>query len=129
MCCKKENSTLRQADFYQHEEIQKNRQGKLILFLLTGVLLSLLCFFKLPLPTEMRVSCSGARINFVYYSPLFTNDCNWFFCKTQRHLILHPSLHCPYLLATHCFFLLTFVGFSSVPPLSFFLIVLFIHER
>lgn len=30
VCVTKENSTLRQANLYQHEEMEKNRQGKLI---------------------------------------------------------------------------------------------------
>lgn len=49
-----------QANFHDHEEIQKNRQCKLVWFLLIAVLLSLICFFfKLPFPIEMKVSCSG----------------------------------------------------------------------
>lgn len=40
ICCEKENRTLRQANFYQHKEIQENREDKLIWFLFITVLLS-----------------------------------------------------------------------------------------
>lgn len=81
ICCKKEN-TLRQANFYQHEEIQKNMQYKLIWFLLIAVLLSLFCFFKHVSQHKWRSPALelGSALSIMHLS--FTNESNWFSCKT-----------------------------------------------
>lgn len=69
----------------------------------------------------MKVSCSGARISSLCHAPLLHQ---WeqlvFLQNLDTHFISHLSLYCPYLLATYSFFLLTFIGFSSVPRLSLF---------
>lgn len=87
-CCKKENSTVRRANFWEHEEIQKNRRCQLIQYFPIAALLSLL-FFQTAFPIELKVLYSEGRM--LQYVIKAFEEC---FKMHLKHYIIYVFIQC-----------------------------------